>query len=52
MYAFDDCLAIVFGLLTLFVVIYRISYIAVPMAQIAIKNKSIPDFFKSLTLLV
>ena len=41
-----------FGLLSLSIVVYRIIYFMVPEVKESIKNRDLPTFFKSLTLLV
>tara|TARA_Y100000389_G_C17296508_1_gene430757 strand:- start:566 stop:739 length:174 start_codon:yes stop_codon:yes gene_type:complete len=40
------------GVLSLFIVLYRVIFVMVPMASKALENNDMPEFFKSLTLLV
>lgn len=52
MYEFEDCLAIIFGMLTICIMMYRVIFIASPMAKLAFQKKSTPLFFKAVTLLI
>ena len=51
-YNLDDIVAIIIGIMSAIVVLYRVGYFMIPMMVDGYRTKNIPKMFKGLTMLV